>query len=382
MRTGMPETKSWRVHPRSAAKSTQIVPMHSTHGVHRHPLIAEVALDQRLPSVPGVLRRWLRIGLGLVLAGAALWFVFRDADLESVRAALSDADGRWVVVALISVLVTVAAAIWRWRLLFHPEGADLSWYNLVSALLIGQMLNIMLPFRLGEITRGYWVSRAECIPVGRVLGTIGMEKLADLVTLGVATLVLVGLVSMPPWLQTSTSVVAAMGALAVAGMYLFATRGSRMLNGVKRAAAVVPRPLAGRITHVAATALEASRVLDSWKASAAVGILSTLVLVLAASTNYVLFVAFDFGLPVLAAFVLLVALQIGNAIVSVPGNIGVFHYITVLVLSGYGVDRHVALAYAIALYVIALVPKIISGAALLALGPRAPVVRVLGSPHG
>lgn len=325
--------------------------------------------------------RWLRIGLGLVLGGVALWFVFRDADIGSLRAALLAADARWIVVALGSVLATVAVAVWRWRVLFHPEGEQISWFNLASALLIGQMLNIVLPFRLGEITRGYWVSRAGGIPVGRALGTIGMEKLADLATLGIAALFLLAVVAIPPWLRRSTYALAGLSTLALVGVHVLAARGSRLLNDVRRAAAVFPQPIARRVTQLAATAFEASRVLDSWTASATVGVLSVLVLVLAASTNYFLFVAFDFGLPVLAAFVLLVALQIGNTIVSVPGNIGVFHYITVLMLGAYAVDRHLALAYAIVLYVIALIPKILAGAALLALGPRAPILPVLGSPQ-
>lgn len=339
----------------------------------------EVRPDLRPP--PGVLRGLVRISLGLVLGGAALWLALRGADIGSLRTALSEADGLWILVALGSVLVTVAVAIVRWRLLFHPEGEDLSWSNLAAALLIGQMLNIMLPFRLGEMTRAYWVSRAERIPVGRALGTIGMEKLADLTSLGVATLTLLVLVSVPPWVQASSYVLAATGALAAVSVLCLAARGYRILNGVRRGAAWLPQPFGRRLTHLAETALEASRVLYSWKASAAVGILSMLVLGLAASTNYFLFVAFDLGLPVLAAFVLLLALQIGNSIVSVPGNIGVFHYVTVLTLGAYAVDQHVALAYAIVLYVIALVPKILTGAALLALGPRITTLRAFGSPQ-
>lgn len=342
-------------------------------------MIADVALDQRPASVPGLLRRWLRFGLGLVVGGVALWFVFRDADLGGVRAALLAADVRWMVVALGSVVATVGVAVWRWRVLFHPDGGQLSWFDLASSLVIGQMLNIILPFRIGEITRAYWVSRAGGLPVGRALGTIGMEKLADLATLGAIALLLLALVAIPPWLRPSTYALAGVSALALVGVRLLAARGSRLLNDVRRAAAVLPRAVAHRVTELAATAFDASRVLDSRTASATVAMLSVLVLVLSASTNYFVFVAFGFDLPVLAAFVLFVALQIGLTIVSVPGNIGVFHYITVLTLGAYAVDQQVALAYAIVLYVIALVPKILAGAALLALGPRARLSHVLVS---
>ena len=65
---------------------------------------------------------------------------------------------------------------------------------------------------------------------------------------------------------------------------------------------------------------------------------------------------------------LLVVLSVGASAVSVPGNLGVFHYLTVLALAVFSVDRDTALAYAVALYVVALMPKIVLGAVVLAVG--------------
>lgn len=312
----------------------------------------------------------IRIGLGLAFGGLTLWLAFRGAAIGGLRAALSDADVRWILVALGSVVLTVAVGVARWRLLFHPENRGLSWASLAAAFLVGQTLNIVLPLRLGEMARAYWVSRAEDIPVGRALGTIGVEKLADLASLGLATAALLILASVPPWVQSPGRVLTAIGAVAGATVLLLASKGEWALQAVSRGAAWLPQPLGRRLTHLAESALEGSRIVYSWKASAVAGLLSLLVLALAASTNYVLFLAFGLKLPVVAALLLLVTLQVGNAVVSVPGNIGVFHYVTVLTLGAYSVDRPVALAYAIALYLIALVPKILAGAGLLALGPR------------
>ena len=93
-------------------------------------------------------------------------------------------------------------------------------------------------------------------------------------------------------------------------------------------------------------------------------------MLLAASTNYLLFVAFGFELPALAALFLLVVLQVGNSAVSVPGNLGVFHYLTILALAAYGIDRERALAYAIVLYAVALLPKIALGVLIMTVGPH------------
>ena len=83
-----------------------------------------------------------------------------------------------------------------------------------------------------------------------------------------------------------------------------------------------------------------------------------------------MFVAFGFELPVIAALFLLVVLQVGNSAVSVPANLGAFHYLTGLALAVYGIDRERALAYAIVRYAVALLPKIALSVLIMTVGPH------------
>ena len=319
---------------------------------------------------PDLFRDLWRLGLGLIIGALTLWLSLRGAAIAGLRSALERADLFWIVLALGTVLLTVAVAVVRWRVLFHPESAGLSWTNLTGAFLVGQMLNIMLPIRLGEMARAYWLSRAEDIPMGRALGTIGVEKLADLASLGLTAVALLVLAAVPPWVQSPGRVLVITGAIAATGI-LFLSAGRRwFLHGVTRVAQRWPRVVGRRAIDLVETTLEGSRAVHSWKASAGVGLLSILVPLLAASTNYLLFIAFRLPLPLVAALLLLVSLQVANTIVSVPGNLGVFHYVTVLTLGAYSVDHDAALAYAIVLYVVALVPKILAGAVLMACAPR------------
>ena len=306
---------------------------------------------------PVAVRDLLRLALGLILGGIALWLALRGAAIGGLRSALGRADVFWILLALGSVLLTLAVAVVRWRILFHPESAGLSWGNLAAAFLVGQMLNIMLPLRLGEVARGYWLSRSEGIPLGRALGTIGVEKLADLASIGLAAVALVVLAAVPPWVQAPGRVLVITGALAVAGILVLAASRSWLLQSAARVAQRWPRPVGGRVIEIVETILQGSRAVHSWKASVSVGLLSILVPLLAASTNYLLFVAFRLPLPLVAALLLLISLQVANTLVSVPGTVGVFHYVTVLTLGAYSVDHDTALAYALVLYIVALVPK-------------------------
>lgn len=311
-----------------------------------------------------------RIGAGLILGGVALWLAARGTDLDALRRAVADAHTHWILVALLSVVITVAAGVARWRLLFYPDAHARSWWTLTAALLVGQMLNIVLPLRLGEVARAGWVGRAEAIPLGRALGTIAMERLADLVTVGSVVFALIALAAVPGWLVAPGRALVGIALVAGGLLLVIAMRGQSMAAFATRVARRLPRAIGSRLERLATTAIEGTRVLDSWTMGAAVAGLSLLVLLLAASTNYLLFLAFDLVVPASAALVLVIALQVGNTLVSVPGNIGVFQYVTVLTLGAYNVDRESAFAYAVLLHVIALAPKIVAGALLLAAKPR------------
>jgi hypothetical protein len=89
------------------------------------------------------------------------------------------------------------------------------------------------------------------------------------------------------------------------------------------------------------------------------------VLVLYGAVNLVLSRAVRLDASILAAFLLLAVLQLGVAVPSSPGRIGVFHYLSVQVLALFDVPRAPAMTYAILLHAISVgVP--VALAALLA----------------
>ena len=139
-----------------------------------------------------------------------------------------------------------------------------------------------------------------------------------------------------------------------------------MREGSKKILSRLPGAWGERIWGYGDRALGGLSALRSWQANLALWALSLLVLLLSASTNYLLFLAFGLQLPVAAALFVLVVLQVGTAPPSLPGKLGVFHYLAMLALSFFAVDRSVALGYAIALYAVALLSKVVLAGAWLA----------------
>ena len=66
-------------------------------------------------------------------------------------------------------------------------------------------------------------------------------------------------------------------------------------------------------------------------------------------------------MPPVVAVLLLIALQIGVRLPSSPGSIGVFHYLCVVTLSLFGVERSVAFGYGVILHLVMYLPPSLLG---------------------
>ena len=76
-----------------------------------------------------------------------------------------------------------------------------------------------------------------------------------------------------------------------------------------------------------------------------------------------MFRALGLDLPVVAALLVLAVVQLGTAVPSTPGKVGVFQYLSVLALGPFGVGQGVALSYGILLHLVSYAPPIVLGGA-------------------
>ena len=308
--------------------------------------------------------RVIRVVLGGLLGGAALWLSLRDISSSMLRAALVSVEPIWAIAAVIATLLAVVAVVARWQLLLRP--AHVGTPVLARATLVGQMLNILLPFRLGEVARVYGVSRHGGPGVARLTASLAIEKALDLSIFGVTAGTLVGnallprgLLSERRWLTLPLVTIAFLGVMALAVRLKI---GARIAAWLQASGGAPGRWMARLVAEVA-------NGLDAWRSAGhATGALTwtVVVFVLAAAGNQLLLLAFDMHLPLSAGFALLVVLQAGSVPPSLPGRLGIYNYLTVLTLGLYGVGRAEAATYSIALYITAYVPKLVLGALVAA----------------
>jgi len=115
----------------------------------------------------------LLIGLGCVA------IVLRQVDLRQSWNALARLDGRLILIPLLAFLVNIPLRAWRWQLIF-PAASRPRFGACLTILGIGNMANLLLPARAGDLARCVLVGRAATLAEStRTLATLAVEKVLD-----------------------------------------------------------------------------------------------------------------------------------------------------------------------------------------------------------
>lgn len=119
------------------------------------------------------------------------WMVYKDQDINRIKSILSnDVNYFWIVVSLFLGLISHISRTIRWNLMIEPLGHKPRALNTFLAVMIGYLMNLALP-RMGEISRCGVLARYEKIPFTKLVGTVVLERLIDMLVLLLLLLVVV-----------------------------------------------------------------------------------------------------------------------------------------------------------------------------------------------
>lgn len=299
---------------------------------------------------------------GILIGALGLGWAMRGSDLRVVGQSLAAAHYAWVLAALACVLGVALAKAARWSALYGVLGPPTFWESF-SALIVAQMVNVVIPIRLGELVRVGLIKQSGQ-PATRTLSTIAIEKALDLAAAGLIAISVVALAASPAWLRERAPGMLLVGLVLVAGTLLVWRLRSGIERLLERALARVgwlPSRWKERLIGMARTLLLALGALTDWRSLLPVLAWTMLSWLLSILMMVALFAAFQLALPVTAAAVLVLAALLSNIFPSPPALVGVVHAIAVAVLGEYGVDRSVAFGFGVALNVVTVGPLIVLG---------------------
>lgn len=132
-------------------------------------------------ALVSILKFVLPLGLGLFL----VWFIYKDlseSDKNTIFTSFKNADYSWLIVSFFIGALSHVVRAHRWLLLLDTLGFKPRLINSFFSVMTGYLANMAFP-RLGEVTRCGVMSKYEKIPFEKLLGTVLVERVIDMLIL-------------------------------------------------------------------------------------------------------------------------------------------------------------------------------------------------------
>ena len=325
---------------------------------------------------------WLgAIGSAAFLAVFVLLFV----DFDTIGDVLSEANYLYVAPSLFLYFLAVWFRSERWKFLLRPLiGTPKK--SIYSVVVVGYMANNLIPVRIGEVVRSYYLSLRESCSAPAAFGTVAVERATDVLALlfFLATAGLMGTVGVEravgdissdiPGGAPTLAVVALLPFLTVFVVVIVISTASRstVLAWADRFMFMLGRGLRNRLLGIADRLIEGLTVVRSPVDLAKVFIWSLPVWASEAAMYYLIAIGFDLR-PIFdsqvefiaAILVFTAAANLAGVLPSTAGSWGPFDFFGAAALAALGTGQEVAAAYALTVHVVLWVPPTVVGALLL-----------------
>jgi uncharacterized protein (TIRG00374 family) len=271
----------------------------------------------------------------------------------------------WLAAAVPFAIVTYVFFTLRWRLLlsFRPP---LLFGKVFSFLMLGYSANSLFPMRAGDALRVALVRREYGQGVARAFSSILLERVFDLLTL-LSFGALVALSGkLPEGIIDALWTVAILAALLIVLIVMIALHANTAAGMLQR----LTRPLGERVgrelvfhLHQFADAIDAVFPRDRGSAIRLVAVVITSLLGWGSFGIAMIACTAAFGVEpaISAGLLMMVVTNLGSAIPSSPGSVGVYHALAVVALAAWSVQFDLALSVATTSHAIAVGIQLVLG---------------------
>ncbi|AGB01508.1 hypothetical protein Metfor_0436 [Methanoregula formicica SMSP] len=248
----------------------------------------------------------------------------------------------------------------RWVLLIDSDSVQKK--DAFSAVWIGYLGNAILPFRLGEIIRSYFLSKKSCISIVQLLTTIIIEKLFDICFLLGLFFVISLFLPLPSWIIFSGKLIAGLVLILIICLILIYKSKKSFQDVCLKIFSKLPLgKFRQYIEPCSNSFILGFKVFNNPFRFIQITLWTLIIWSFAFLLNSCILwsLGIDTWLPL--SFMTLVVNNLGMVIPSMPSNIGVYHYLAIVTLSIFNINPVTALSYAILSHIINFGSFIIGG---------------------
>jgi uncharacterized protein (TIRG00374 family) len=300
----------------------------------------------------------LRIGLTVVILGMLILFA-RRVNWTDTWATMRAASMPILLTAAALNIASIIVKAVRWWIFLRPIGAT-SFPLALRATFAGAGLNNVLVANGGEAARVVFVARSAHIPSARVLATLALERLFELVGYVVLLSAAATFLELPGSLARIKpfAIVILIAMLALLGWLL------KRPDVVETVAGPKPAHWQGRLKAYGSRFVQTIGAVSSGPRFIGALLLSITAWALQVSTYLMTARAAHFPMTTVATIAALLAVNLGFALRATPGNVGLFQAAYAATAVAFGLNENQAIAVAFLIQAQQILPVTLIGVAL------------------
>lgn len=298
--------------------------------------------------------------VGIAISLVFLYFALRNVSYGKLVLSLQSANYIYLIPAILLLILTMWLRAIRWRYLLEPI-KRIKNHSLFSAVMIGFMANNVLPARIGEFVRAYAIARKENLSKSLSLATILVERIFDGFTLLAFLLVILVFFPFPAWLKNAGISAFVFYILIIVFLVLLKRYKENMLKFLNCILSPISKRLSHKTDEILMSFIAGFDILKGKKQIALILFYSFSIWTTYAVLTLLVFMSFNFNLPLYAPFLLTVILTFGVMIPSSPGFIGTYQFFCVTGLAFWGIKESDALGFSLVYHASQYVPVTLLG---------------------
>lgn len=144
--------------------------------------------------------------VSIVMAIVLIYLVLSSAGIEEIKDSLQDISYWWIATSVILYTLDQGLEAKRWSLILKDNSLDVGLKDAFFAFNLGNSINIIVPAKLGDVARSYYLKKEKKYGYSRTLPSTILDRFFDVIGVYIVTLLtgiyVVTAVRLPSWLFT------------------------------------------------------------------------------------------------------------------------------------------------------------------------------------
>ncbi|MBX7150445.1 flippase-like domain-containing protein [bacterium] len=298
------------------------------------------------------MKKKLWLVFNIAISAVFVWLALRGIDFTELSHSFKGIVFSYAIIGLLLNLFSCWLRASRLHYMTLPI-QHVTVKNYFASVMIGFMVNNVLPFRLGELMRGYALKKSDGMSFSASMGIIVVERIIDVISLLIIFGALTFFYPFPEWVKNGGILVTVIAIAVTVILGLMISRTETTLRIFNNLVGVFSKKLAISSHHFLSSFLTGVRFLHDFKNYAWITLITFLIWATFTVSTLMMFYCMNLqadGLGTFEAGVFMVFTCFAIMIPAAPGYVGTFHEIAKQSLLLFGVDKEKALGFAIIIH--------------------------------